>query len=142
MNTKQSRNACSSKHNRCCAGTECTLRGCVNDVKAINEMLTKYYGFQQANIRTLVDTDTSNPNASPTGANIKKNLKELVLMSAPNDVLVFHFSGHGTQVRPQRWLQPPLACSVPYTAEQVHVALFVCSCPLAWCSMVLSRFIS
>lgn len=63
-------------------------------------MLRDHYGFEPANMRCLIDED---PNAAadklPTGANIKKNLTELVAASKPGDVLFFHFSGHGTQVR-------------------------------------------
>jgi uncharacterized caspase-like protein len=78
------------------AGTEATLRGCVNDVTSINEILTTYYGFPQQNVRILIDTDPSKE--QPTGVNVKKHLKDLVAQSKPGDVLVFHYSGHGTQV--------------------------------------------
>jgi Caspase domain len=90
-NTPQSSSA------QCCAGTEAALRGCVNDAMAIEKMLVTHYGFDRTNITMLVDTDKSKP--QPTGANIKKTLKQLVQASKAGDVLVFHYSGHGTQAR-------------------------------------------
>ena len=87
-----------SQH-QCGAGTDAALRGCVNDVKSMNSLLVECYGFEQSNIMMLVDDPSYNMNtASPTGANIKKQLGALVAASQPGDVLFFHFSGHGTQV--------------------------------------------
>jgi metacaspase-1 len=80
-----------------CAGSQAELRGCVNDVKSMYSLLQQCYGFQPANMKCLVDNDPSS--IQPTGANIKKHLAQFVAASKPGDVLVFHFSGHGTQVR-------------------------------------------
>lgn len=44
----------------------------------------------------MIDTDQSFP--QPTGANIRNALQKLVASTDPGDVLVLHFSGHGTQV--------------------------------------------
>ena len=79
------------------AGSSSALNGCVNDVASIKAMLIEYYGFSESNIVTLIDTDPAS--VQPTGKNIKDNLTKLVAASATGDVLVFHFSGHGTQVR-------------------------------------------
>lgn len=79
------------------AGTQAALRGCVNDVTSMNTMITTHYGFDPANIKILIDTDPNQE--SPTGANIKKGLTEIVAAAAPGDILFIHFSGHGTQVR-------------------------------------------
>ena len=59
-------------------------------------LLTECYGFSPQNISVLVD-DGSSADA-PTGANIKRYLQGLVSQTAAGDTLVFHFSGHGTQV--------------------------------------------
>jgi hypothetical protein len=78
------------------SGSKYALRGCVNDVKAIYNMLQTHFGFQPPNMKCLIDT---NPNGEqPTGANIKKYLTQFVAACQPGDVFVFHFSGHGTQV--------------------------------------------
>jgi hypothetical protein len=50
-------------------GTNAELRGCVNDVKTINNILTTHFGFVPADIVTMLDTDKSLP--QPTGKNIK-----------------------------------------------------------------------
>lgn len=63
-------------------------------------MLRDQYGFEPGSMICLIDEDPNAPAAKlPTGANIKNNLKQLVAASQPGDVLFFHFSGHGTQVR-------------------------------------------
>lgn len=72
------------------------LKGCVNDVFNMVELLKEYYGFEEENIKILIDTDDSYE--SPTGSNIKKALKEFVQSSEDGDVMYFHFSGHGVQV--------------------------------------------
>lgn len=82
------------------AGTNAALRGCVNDVRSMFAMLRDCYGFEPGSMICLIDEDPNAPAAKlPTGANIKNNLKQLVAASQPGDVLFFHFSGHGTQVR-------------------------------------------
>lgn len=67
-------------------------------------LLTECYGFNPQYISVLVDDGSSAD--SPTGANIKRYLSGLVGQTRPGDTLVFHFSGHGTQVRCSR---PPYA---------------------------------
>lgn len=67
------------------------LRGCVNDVVAINEVLVNHLGFTDPKyIRMLTDE-------SATTANIIERLEWLVDGAVPGDVLYFHYSGHGSQ---------------------------------------------
>eukprot|EP00051_Salpingoeca_urceolata_P019870 m.294050 g.294050 ORF g.294050 m.294050 type:complete len:564 (-) comp19500_c0_seq1:48-1739(-) len=77
-------------------GTNAALRGCVNDVFSMKELLIDVKGFQAANIKVLIDTDKSYE--QPTGWNIKRALKQLVGGASKGDVIFVHFSGHGTQV--------------------------------------------
>mmetsp|Transcript_32881 Transcript_32881/g.83457 ORF Transcript_32881/g.83457 Transcript_32881/m.83457 type:complete len:405 (-) Transcript_32881:2077-3291(-) len=77
-------------------GTNAELRGCINDVIGCKAMLTQYFGFTEADITVMIDTDKQT--TQPTGKNIKAKLNELVAAAQDGDVLVFHFSGHGTQV--------------------------------------------
>ncbi|KAJ8904728.1 hypothetical protein NDN08_001246 [Rhodosorus marinus] len=77
-------------------GSQAELAGCVNDAFMIKGFLTEYKGFSDDDITVLIDTDDSY--TSPTGANIKSALTTMCSGSQPGDVLVFHFSGHGTQV--------------------------------------------
>jgi metacaspase-1 len=69
------------------------LRGCINDVRQTSKMLQQEYGFDATRgIRLLTDARAT------TGA-IVKELRWLLDGSAAGDVLVFHYSGHGAQVR-------------------------------------------
>jgi len=77
-------------------GSKHALKGCINDVLAVQDMLTTVYDFDPSDISVMIDTDDNYE--QPTGGNIKRKLSELVAASQPGDVLVFHYSGHGTQV--------------------------------------------
>ncbi|KAL2621381.1 hypothetical protein R1flu_001586 [Riccia fluitans] len=77
-------------------GTKVSLSGCVNDVKRMYSLLVSKYGFEEENIKLMTDVDDEND--QPTGANIKRILKQYVSESEEGDTLYLHFSGHGTQV--------------------------------------------
>jgi metacaspase-1 len=68
------------------------LKGCVNDVRQMAETLKSRYGFPgDGNMRILTDA----------GATTKAILDGLAWLTAgvsPGDSLVFHYSGHGSQV--------------------------------------------
>lgn len=68
------------------------LRGCVNDALMVGKLLTENYAFQPEDVRLLIDDRA-------TTEGIRERLKWLVDDAAPGSVLVFHFSGHGSQVR-------------------------------------------
>jgi len=68
------------------------LQGCVNDVTNIRDILLKYYGFLVKEIRVLVD-------ARATKKGIMDRLEWLVKGAKSGDRLLFHFSGHGSQIR-------------------------------------------
>jgi len=68
------------------------LNGCVNDVTNIRDSLLKYFGFEVPEIRLLVDERA-------TKKAIMERLKWLVNGAKKGDRLLFHFSGHGSQVR-------------------------------------------
>jgi hypothetical protein len=67
------------------------LRGCVNDVEQVKGLLKTYYGFSDDAIKVLV-------NSQATKAGILAGLDWLILGSQAGDVLIFHYSGHGSQV--------------------------------------------
>ena len=75
-------------------GTKAELRGCVNDVFNMKALYEECFDVHDFTI--LVDTDENY--LQPTGRQIKDSLRELVEKTKPGDVLVMHFSGHGTQV--------------------------------------------
>jgi hypothetical protein len=68
------------------------LRGCVNDVLLMRETLELHYGFTDpGGVRVLTDRRA-------TTAAILEGLAWLVDGAARGDSLVFHYSGHGSQV--------------------------------------------
>ncbi len=68
------------------------LAGCVNDVTNVRDLLLKYFGFEVANIRVLTDERAIK-------RNIIDRLTWLVSSVVAGDHLVFHYSGHGSQIR-------------------------------------------
>lgn len=73
-------------------GSANELRGCVNDANLINKVITEQYGFIDSEIRMLLD------NAATTAAMLE-SLEWLIADAMPGDVIYFHYSGHGSQMR-------------------------------------------
>lgn len=67
------------------------LRGCINDVLQLRDVLQQHHGFREDNVALLVDEDA-------TREGILVSLDWLVRGAESGDVLVFHYSGHGSQV--------------------------------------------
>lgn len=67
------------------------LHGCLNDVAAMRAFLEDRCHFAPDKIRTLAETDA-------TKDKIVEALATLVDKVTPRDRVVFHFSGHGTQL--------------------------------------------
>lgn len=68
------------------------LNGCVNDVELQKLLLTYRFGFNPKDIYTLVDREA-------TREGILEAFEEhLIKQAKPGDVVVFHYSGHGSQV--------------------------------------------
>jgi len=68
-----------------------SLQGCINDTLEMQEVLCSFYGFENDAIKILHDSEA-------TSANIRAQLDWLKADAKSGDVLVFHFSSHGTQV--------------------------------------------
>ena len=68
------------------------LQGCVNDATNVRDVLLKYFGFAVKDIRVLVDSRA-------TKKGILDRLGWLVKAAKSGDRLLFHFSGHGSQIR-------------------------------------------
>jgi len=73
-------------------GTSAELRGCINDVRAMHELLSSE-GFRDITVLT----DDQRGSSNPTKRNILYNCQQLVAGARPGDVFFFHFSGHGSQ---------------------------------------------
>ncbi|XP_062176107.1 metacaspase-1-like [Alnus glutinosa] len=69
------------------------LKGTINDVKKMRDLLIDRFGYSKECIRVL--TEEEEPAFIPTKKNIQDSLKWLVESSEPGDRLVFYFSGHG-----------------------------------------------
>ncbi len=67
------------------------LSGCVNDVKNLRSVLTTYYGFASKDITTLTDLQA-------TKKAIQTAIQKLVKSGKKGDVLLLHYSGHGSNV--------------------------------------------
>lgn len=67
------------------------LSGCVNDVKNLRGALTTYYGFADKDITTLTDLKA-------TKKAMQRVIKKLIAGGKKGDVLVLHYSGHGSNV--------------------------------------------
>ena len=67
------------------------LRGCVNDVRNLQGVLTTYYGFAAKDIVLLTDY-------AATKTAMEKAIGKLVSGAKKGDVLLLHYSGHGSNV--------------------------------------------
>ncbi|MBE9221621.1 caspase family protein [Cyanobacterium stanieri LEGE 03274] len=78
--------------NQYASGNE-NLRGCVTDVELQRELLVSRFGFNPSDILTLINEKASRESIlNAFDEHLAKQVKE-------NDVVVFHFSGYGRQVR-------------------------------------------
>ncbi|MEM1291647.1 MAG: caspase family protein [Cyanobacteria bacterium P01_H01_bin.162] len=68
------------------------LNGCVNDVELQYQLLVHRYGFNPSDIVTLTDEQATRENILTTFD------EHLIKQAQPGDVVVFHFSGHGSRV--------------------------------------------
>ncbi|HEY9613159.1 caspase family protein [Allocoleopsis sp.] len=74
-------------------GEYSALRGCLTDVDLQKQLLINRFGFNPKNILTLTD-------AQATRQGILTAFEEhLIKQAQPGDVVVYHYSGHGSQVQ-------------------------------------------
>ena len=71
------------------------LKGCTTDVELQKILLVNRFGFKSSDVLTLTNETTQ----KPTRQNILTAFEEhLIKQAQPDDVVVFHFSGHGDRV--------------------------------------------
>ncbi|KAI9296014.1 peptidase C14, partial [Neoconidiobolus thromboides FSU 785] len=75
-------------------GTKAELRGCINDVNNIANLLLPRFNFNKQNVTILTD-DQKEPMRIPNYNNIIGAMKWLVEGAQPGDSLFLHYSGHG-----------------------------------------------
>jgi hypothetical protein len=73
------------------------LKGCIDDIVNMRNMLIDAYGYETSNMILLRD-DTIDPSFLPTKLNILNALNILVANSDNNSEFWFHYSGHGAQL--------------------------------------------
>lgn len=71
-------------------GTQCELRGCINDVTYIRDLLVSKHGFSLNNIVLLKEA---------TKQQTLQHMAWLVSGAKKGDTLLWYYSGHGTQCR-------------------------------------------
>jgi uncharacterized caspase-like protein len=67
------------------------LRGCVNDVKNLREVLIGLFGFRKSDITVLTDT-------AATKKAMQAAIQKLVREARKGDSILLHYSGHGSNV--------------------------------------------
>ena len=70
------------------------LRGCVNDAQSLRDLLVSQFDFRPEDIHLLKD-------AEGVKSRVRQEWQWLTAGAAPGDTLVFHFSGHGSNVPDQ-----------------------------------------
>lgn len=73
-------------------GSEVQLEGCVNDVQILRDALIRRFGFTEERMTVLL-------NERATRDGILDAMEDLVRKVGEDDVVVFHYSGHGSQKR-------------------------------------------
>ena len=88
------------------------LDGCVNDARLVRSLLVERFGFPEANLTMLLD-------AEATREAILAALDALVAATGRDDVVVFQFAGHGSQMTDREGDEPSGLDStlMPYDTE-------------------------
>ncbi len=73
-------------------GTSNQLGGCINDAQAMKQLITSSYPD------AILELMTDDTREKPTRDNILRKLKQLVADAVAGDILIFDYSGHGSQV--------------------------------------------
>lgn len=75
-------------------GSRNDLTGCVNDTANLKSLLADQFGWASGDMRVLTDSRA-------TRSAIMDGLADMVAKASAGDLLVFHYSGHGSQVPDQ-----------------------------------------
>jgi len=76
------------------------LNGCVNDCLLMYKILSEKFGFNNNDIDIITDRQC-------TKSNIISGLKKLISNTTSGDTILFHYSGHGSQVVVNDWTNNP-----------------------------------
>jgi len=81
------------------ANPEHSLKGCINDILVVRNMLIDAYDYDVSDI--IIMRDDSGDFIQPTKSNILNKLNNLVNQSENLEEIWFHYSGHGSQLQTQ-----------------------------------------
>ncbi|KAI0636563.1 caspase domain-containing protein [Trametes polyzona] len=77
------------------------LHHAVPDTRLLATLLISQYGYLQENVVVLVDGDASPQKATPTKANILRELARLTYDAHPGDHFFFYYAGHSDRDEPE-----------------------------------------
>jgi len=77
--------------------SQVSLRGCIDDVVNMENILINQYGYSSDNVVTLRD-DNADISLQPTRENILLQLQHLATVSENCDEIWIHYSGHGSLI--------------------------------------------
>lgn len=86
------------------------LAGCVTDVELQRELLIHRFDFSDRDILTLTDRQATRQNIETAF------LEHLTQQAQPGDVVVFHFSGYGSRIKPDKPSEEMQSSLVPVDA--------------------------
>ena len=69
-----------------------SLHGCVNDAKAVEELLLNRFGFKPSNVYTLFDSASTRPA-------VLHLMRSVLSKATKGDAFVFYYSGHGAWMK-------------------------------------------
>lgn len=91
------------------------LKGCLTDTEMQYQLLVNRFGFHPRDVLQLTDSS----GLLPTRANILQGFEEhLIQQARPGDVVVVHYSGHGSRV-----VDPSPTVTTPCAAERTLAGL-------------------
>lgn len=75
-----------------------TLKGCIDDVENVCDILTTKYGYDLQTDITILRDDVDDPALLPTRQNILQAMRDIVAESVNCSEIWMHYSGHGALV--------------------------------------------
>ncbi len=109
------------------------LAGCLTDVELQKELLIYRFGFQESDILTLTDEQATRE------AIENAFLNHLVLDAKPSDVVVFHFSGYGSQIKLNPAEESLVNTLIPFDGTYISENNKIVNCLLEETLMLLWR---
>lgn len=95
------------------------LKGCINDVDMLEQVLISKYEFEKDCILKMTSTDRDTKELKPTRETILKALSELHALMQPQAVVLIYFSGHGSQRKNPRKPSNVTETIIPYDSGRV-----------------------